>query len=142
MWKQIENESELKEFMEIIDFFHDSCIKESKYVSGAFVSDDLFMHPLNDCRRLSLLFQRQSSIYSTIELEFSGLEYIFLSPIKEIHSCEIQEATMYFEKNYIVWCDTFVEGKIDLNCFNGTILCAKAVRWRELDNALGNKSFY
>lgn len=32
MWNDIKDEKTLEEFMESMDFFHDSCMKEMKYV--------------------------------------------------------------------------------------------------------------
>ena len=36
-WNEITDENSLKEFMERVSFFHDSCIKEMHYLSGAYV---------------------------------------------------------------------------------------------------------
>lgn len=56
--------------MEAMYGFHDSCIKEMKYVSGAYVMDDLSMHPINEKRNISVLIQRQFENPSVIEMEF------------------------------------------------------------------------
>ncbi len=41
MWNEITNEEDLQSFMKCMYFFHDSCIKELKYISGAYVDENL-----------------------------------------------------------------------------------------------------
>ena len=50
MWNEIINNKTLKEFNEKLSYFHDSCIKEIHYLSGAYVDERLDMYPINDCR--------------------------------------------------------------------------------------------
>ena len=61
MWNRIQNQAEADAFLERIGNFHDSCIKELSYVSGAYVDDDLSMHPVNEQRVLRLILQRQDA---------------------------------------------------------------------------------
>ena len=53
------NNNDIEKFMKRICYFHDSCIKELKYLSGAFVDEDLAMYPVNDRRILKVAIQRQ-----------------------------------------------------------------------------------
>lgn len=55
--------------------FHDSCLKEMKYISGAYVDEELSMLPVNSKRMLSVIIQRQFENPSAIELQFVGLKY-------------------------------------------------------------------
>ena len=48
MWNEIRSEQDIRDFMDKVYAFHDSCIKEMHYVSGASVDADLRMYPLND----------------------------------------------------------------------------------------------
>ena len=54
-WNEITDENSLKEFMERVSFFHDSCIKEMHYLSGAYVNENLDMYPVNDRRILRVI---------------------------------------------------------------------------------------
>ena len=58
MWNEIKNESDAKMFVDKVYGFHDSCIKEMNYISGAYVEKNLDMHPLNTMRCLKLIIQR------------------------------------------------------------------------------------
>lgn len=129
MWREIANENDVKEFLDIYGRFHDSCIKSIKYVSGAYVSPDLSMHPQNDLRRLRVVFERQRNNPRSIELEFGGLLQLVLMPYGEMFTCEIHEATMCYEEQRVVWY-IGEENK----CEEGTTLIhAERARWRVLE---------
>lgn len=81
MWENIRTNNEILKFMEKVCYFHDSCIKEISYISGAYVDENLSMHPLNDRRILRVILQRQCEPYSMIEMEFQGLKYLKLFPV-------------------------------------------------------------
>lgn len=55
MWNEIRSEQDIRDFMDKVYAFHDSCIKEMHYVSGASVNADLRMYPLNDRRVLNVI---------------------------------------------------------------------------------------
>ena len=73
-WNEITDENSLKEFMERVSFFHDSCIKEMHYLSGAYVNENLDMYPVNDRRILRVIIQRQYEEDSMIEI--SGIKIL------------------------------------------------------------------
>ena len=82
-WNEITDENSLKEFMERVSFFHDSCIKEMYYLSGAYVNENLDMYPVNDRRILRVIIQRQyeeDSIISGIKIlkVISGRRTLFM----------------------------------------------------------------
>ena len=56
MWNEISTDDDVLKLMEAVCFFHDSCIKEMSYVSGAYVDVNLSMYPLNSLRVLRCLF--------------------------------------------------------------------------------------
>lgn len=142
MWHEIKNESELQQFMDTVDYFHDGCLKEFKYLSGAYVNSDLSMHPVNDQRILQLVFQQQNKGNPVIELEFQGLKFLNLVPTPETYSCEISECAMFFKDGYIYWYDDPCSVETDLNNFEGIAICALKVRWRTLENSTGSNEYY
>ena len=46
MWNKITSNQDIINFMELISGFHDSCIKELRYYSGAYVDKDLSMYTI------------------------------------------------------------------------------------------------
>lgn len=66
MWNKVSTQVELDDFIAKFLGFHDSCIKEIKYTSGAFVNENLSMHPLNDKRKLTVIIERQFDDYPII----------------------------------------------------------------------------
>lgn len=142
MWNEINNENDLNDFLNMLYFFHDSCIKELKYISGAYVNERLSMYPVNDIRKLYILIQRQFAENSVIELEFSELKYLKLVPADSNHTCEILDATMIIKDDCIYWCDCGGLSEADLDKYNGTVICASKVRWRSVEKCLGEDEVY
>ncbi len=60
MWNEITTEKDLNSFMDVMCYFHDSCLKEIKYISGAYVNEKLSMIPVNDKRILKRQFENPS----------------------------------------------------------------------------------
>lgn len=140
MWKELQTEQDLQRFMEEMSHFHDACIKELKYVSGAYVNPNLGMHPLNDQRALRVVLQRQFRNVPMVELEFRGLKLLRLQPIDEVYTCEILDSTLRMQNGFIYWCDG---GDIaDFESYNGTLICASSLRWRPIENRMGSEEYY
>ena len=132
MWNEINTEQELFAFLKLYSNFHDCCLKEMRYISGAFVNLNSEMHPINDKRKLYIVFQGQCADITSIEMEFSGLIKLNLIPVDETYTCEILDISMFFENGKIYWGDSdefFVQREL----YDGTWLCAEKVRWRIAD---------
>ena len=141
MWNEIANEQELNKFMDDIYGFHDSCLKELKYISGAYVEKNLSMRPINEKRTLSVIIQRQFKNPSVIELQFEELKYLKLFPNDE-YTCEILDATMILKEDCIYWCDCGGLSEEDIESYTGTVICASKVRWRAVDKYIGPDEVY
>lgn len=142
MWEIINNNAQVLRFMEKMSYFHDSCIKEISYISGAYVDNDLSMHPINDQRILRVIIQSQSNELPMIEMEFQGLKYFKLFPVDTQYTCEILGATLTIKDGNIYWCDGVDLLEKDLDNYIGTSICALNLRWRSVDNNMGRKEFY
>lgn len=142
MWNEIVNENDLKNFMDINYEFHDSCIKEFKYISGAYVDKNLSMNPINSKRILRMIIQRQVNNLSAIEMEFIGLKHLNVFPQNENYTCEIFDATMILKENCIYWCDCGGLSESDMESYTGTMICASKIRWRVADEFIGPTEVY
>lgn len=142
MWNEITNEEGLQSFMKFMNSFHDSCIKELKYISGAYVDENLSMYPVNDQRVLKVIFQRQYAEYPMIELEFKGLKYLKLFPVDDQYTCEILDSTLILKNNCVYWADCGELSKEDIENYRGTIICASKLRWRSINGFMGKEMFF
>lgn len=142
MWNYIRNEQDISILMETACDFHDSCIKEIKYISGAYVDNDLAMHPVNDLRVLKMIVQRQFDNPSVIELEFSELKYFRLTPCDEQYTCELLDATLLLKDDCVYWCDCGGLTIAELEQYSGTTVCASKVRWRAANEYIGAQEVY
>lgn len=142
MWEIISTNGEILKFMENVCYFHDSCIKEINYISGAYVSENLSMYPLNNRRVLRVVIQRQYEKDSMIEMEFQGLKYLKLFPVDDSYTCEILDSTMIMKDGNIYWCDCGNLTEPDIVDYAGALICASKLRWRSIENHMGEKEFY
>lgn len=142
MWNEIHNIRELEAFMNTMHNFHDSCIKEIRYLSGAYVDNEKSMYPVNDCRVLNIIIQRQFDENPVIEMEFIGLKFLKLFPVDEQYTCEILEATMIYKDSFIYWYDSSILSEKELDEYEGAIICGTRFRWRSLNGGIGEKQLY
>jgi len=141
MWNEIINENDLNNFMDIHYGFHDSCIKEFKYISGAYANGKI-MHPVNELRTLKMIVQGKFKKSDVIEMEFIGLKRLNIFPTDENYTCEILDATMILKSDCIYWCDCGGLSEADMDSYIGTMICASKVRWRAADEYIGPKEVY
>lgn len=141
MWNEINNDSDLDYFMNIHYAFHDSCIKELKYVSGAYANGK-GMYPVNDLRNLKMIVQGKFKQSDVIELEFIGLKALRLYPNDETYTCEIFDATMILKEDCIYWFDYGGLTEDDFENHQGTAICASKLRWRVANEYIGPKEIY
>ena len=141
MWKDVSCKDEIVILLNETNHFHDSCIKEIYYVSGAYVDTDYGMYPVNDKRQLHLFVQLQIEEKSTIELVFSEVSSIRLNPVSQDYTCEISGATIIEEDGLIYWVDDYDQSIETVNDYTGTVICARHLKYRFLD-IKGNKNIY
>ncbi len=142
MWNEIVCKKDLDSFMNIMCGFHDSCVKEIKYISGAYVNEKLSMSPVNSQRILCVIIQRQFEDPSAIEMQFAGLKYLKPFPNGENYTCEILDASMIIKEDCIYWCDCGGLSEKDIESYTGTTICASKVRWRAADEYIGEQEVY
>ena len=130
MWTELKTEEELTAFMNRVSWFHDSVLKELSYVSGAYVDEELSMHPVDDKACLRVLIQRQNETLPELELEFSGLQELRLYPTDSSYTSEIFDAALFLRNGYICFCDCGDIGPENFNDYRGTSVRAKSLRWR------------
>ena len=141
-WHEIVCQDDIDKLMNMYGHFHDGCIKEIHYISGAFVGYDLSMMPINTQRILKVVFQRQARNPAAIEVEFSKLIQFNLKPVDEKYTTEIFGAFMKYMNGVIYWAD---DDSWDIDSEDKseyTWVAAKDVRWRENDDYLGDKIIY
>lgn len=130
MWKNINDEKDIDELLLKVNYFHDSCIRKISYVSGAYVDEDLAMHPVNDDRVLTIVFDSQFENCRSFELEFEKVKFMKLMPASDGYTCEILGATLVIKDDLIYWADGEVPVENIPASYNGTVICAEDLRWR------------
>jgi hypothetical protein len=141
MWNQLITDNDIQSFMGLFGYFHDSCIKEIRYISGTYVDANLAMQPFNNKRIIDMIFQRQYKDPMVIVMRFIGIDTLHLSSYGEDYTSEILEATMFIKNGNIYWGDC--EGiENNIEDYDGTWLCATKVEWRVIDECIGKEGVF
>ena len=141
VWNKVETKDHVDALMKTFGCFHDSCIKEIRYISGAFVDKDLSMNPVNNMRIVDVVFQRQYENPTVIIVRFIGLNIMQLIPNNDDYTCEIQNADMFINNGNIYWVDCCGVAN-DLDRYEGTWLSADKIEWIIADSYIGNEEVY
>lgn len=142
VWNLIDTQGDINTFMNQINFFHDGCIKEIKYISGSYVDKNLSIFPINNKRNLYVIIQRQCNKLSTIELLFQGICKMNLTPHNEEYDCVIHKASMEKINDMYYWADWDGFKISDIGKIDGTLIIASKISWRILDSSLGKNEIY
>ena len=141
IWKNIENESDIEDLLRQYGHFHDSCLKELKYISGAYVNKSKGMYSANSKRNVSMIFQSQFSKNPVLEIEFGDVKLLNLNPNDEKYDCIILGASLVISNNLFYWADyeDFSISDID---HRRTWICSGKIKWRFIDGYLGDEVIY
>ena len=142
MWNEVITTENITNLINIYGGFHDSCIKEVNYISGAHVNDNLSMMPINDMRSVDIVFQRQYKNPMAIVMRFSGLKTLHLAPPNSNYTCEIFDAAMFIKENHIYWADSYDVTHENIETYNGTWICAEKLQWRVIDECIRADKIY
>jgi len=138
MWNTINTEKDIENLMQLFGNFHDSCLKEIRYISGAFVKPNLAMKPTNSIRTVDIIFQRQYRNPTVIVMRFIGLTILHLAPYNDKYTCEICEARIFSKNGLVYWVDDASEIKDEMENYNGTWICANRIQWCVVDECIGD----
>lgn len=136
-YKELKKEEDILEFMDLFSYFHDSCLKELKYVSGSYVNDDLTMSPKDSVRTINAIFQSQNKGLSSVEIIFFNVERLNLVPRADNYDSIILGAHLSLVDNDFYWAEFEDFDYQNVTEFNGTWIKCKGIKWRELSNSLG-----
>lgn len=138
----IETQEDINLLMREYKGFHDSCIKELSYYSGGYVSADRAMYPFNSVRNVSAIFQSQISEHPTIEMRFELIHRLNLQPRLENYDCIIYDASLVKLGVLFYWSEWDGFQLEDIDSQKGTWLSAERIKWRLLENSLGEDKVY
>ncbi len=142
MWHRIATDNDIRKLMSVTNWFHDSCLKELHYNSGAYVAGNYAMHPINDKRCLKVVFQTQNHKCPVIELMFEGLKTLRLNPTPETYTCEIHGASVFCQENEICWTDNDDLAKENNVEYEGTLIKSSKLWYRIIDGFMGEKDIF
>jgi hypothetical protein len=117
-WISANTDNEIKTLMDYYGGFHDSCISEIKYASGAFVDSEQSMHMGNaEDRQVEIVFQRQWEPVAII-LRFIGMRKMNITGWQRNYSPDIYGCYLSIHNNLIVGLDDNMIVWADDSSFN------------------------
>lgn len=148
IWQEINNQADIDYLRKIYGGFHDSCITELQYISGADVDKNLSMGFGDSMdRKLSVKFKRQ---WKPVELEllFEGMRKMNIAGWQNNYYCEILDCYLKLQNdlikglddNLVVWADDagFNPKEIfDCNALAEpmmTYIISEKLKWRLLED--------
>ena len=141
-WIELKDIDDIKGFLEIFGYFHDSCLRELLMWTDSYVDNDLSMKVgLGFDTKVRMFFQRQSNAPSAIELLFEGVTNFHLKPSPENYDSIIYDANILLKDGTFYWADS-VEWTPNHNDEEVTWISAKKVKWREVSHWMGEERRY
>ena len=142
-WIDLKEDSDIKDLLERFGYFHDGCLREIHMWTGTFVDENLSMTVPGELdTNVKMLFQRQYSDLSVIELLFEGVTGIHITPTPEGYDSIIYDAIILKSKNHFYWSDDY-DFQPEKEIENGVSwIAAKKLKWREANGWLGKQNRY
>lgn len=145
MWVEVITDQDIKCFLDQINYFADSCIKEMHYVSGSHAQDGKSLYAVNDRRDLYILFHSISSYvdmnnckwgterlnkdYISFEIKFSGIHKAILEPYLADCDSVIYDVTLVKKDGLFYWYDYKEDHRPGFTP-KGTMVAAEKMSWR------------
>ncbi len=147
-WYDVNNQSDIDFLMKIYGGFHDACITELRYISGADVNENLSMRfGESQDRKLYVIIKRQWNPMK-IELLFEGMRQINIAGWQNNYFCDICDCYLAIhnnlitgrDDNLIVWADS--SGFNPKELYDGNILSeplisyiiSEKLKWRLIED--------
>ncbi len=142
LWRDVNNQGDIDLLMKEFGGFHDSCIKEMRFIGNAYVDGDFSMS-MRESAQLRVVFQRQWDEPAVIELEFRKLKRMCVDMPDDCFSSDIFDAALFFRNGLIYWADRDNWTPEDLGDGSGCVwISSEVLRWRILEGRLGAEPIY
>lgn len=128
-WSFVETQKDADALMKEVHGFHDSVIKELRYISGAFVANDKSMMPVEDIKSVRMEIQSQQC--PSFEMEFQGVTALNLRPAADNFTGNMLDASIMIQDESIFFSNSFME-HIDLT-YEGTWITSYSLKWRYIE---------
>lgn len=126
MWNEIKSQEDIDLFMKQVLSFHDSCIRETRYISGTYIDKDGAM-VMNTNPFMYIKFDTQrSSSFTWFEFELGGIDN-FSIKINLNSTLDIYSATFFKKNDWFYWySDEYADENSEY------MFRCQTIRWRIL----------
>jgi hypothetical protein len=100
--KKIENDEDVKVFLEESSSFYDSVLKEINYESGSTRDHEInSIHPFDTLAEVKMIFESQCNKGKTIEIIFEHIERLNLVPTSLDYDSIFENPSIFFYEDFI-----------------------------------------
>ena len=128
-WHYIESQEDVDFLLKQTYSFHDTVLKDLKYVSGSYVDDNKAMKCVDTEKRVTMCFDSQ--LCRSIELVFEGVVALNLRPHPDNCFSGIFCASVLLNNASMFFCDTKLDSAD--KSYEGTWIESHSLRWRFYD---------
>lgn len=128
-WNYVENQQDIDFILEQTASFHDSVLKELKYISGSYVDDKNHMVCADSVKQVTMRFDSQWC--RPIEMIFEGVIGLNLRPCQDNYSSNLYEVSLFRHNETVFFFDSQIDN-IDKS-YDGTWIESYNLRWRFCD---------
>ncbi len=142
-WIEVKDSKDIEKILDKFGWFHDSCLKELYMWTESYVDEDLSMAvPSGLDTNVRILFQRQFSHPSAIELLFEGVTQFHILPSPENYDSIIYNATLIFHNGLFYWANQNDWQPENNTTDTSSWISAKSLRWRDASSWMGKQNRY
>ncbi|MCD7034025.1 hypothetical protein LRR81_07225 [Metabacillus sp. GX 13764] len=142
-WVKVKGNKEIEHLMEIFGRFHDSCLKELYMGTESYVDENLSMGMSMELdTNVRILFQRQASSPSAIEMLFEGVTQFHIVPSPINYDSIIYDAKLILHDGLFYWADNYHWEPEDRALAENSWISSKSLKWRDASSWMGKENRY
>ena len=134
LFNNISDKSSIDYLMHMFNGFHDSCIKEIRYVSGTYVDRNRAINPFDSIKTAAVIFQSQSAAIRTIEMKFEKVHRLILCPKGEDEDAIIYGASIKKYNGLLYWSSIDDAELTELESNEFTWISSEKISWTVLND--------
>ncbi|WP_026881375.1 hypothetical protein [Clostridium akagii] len=130
-WIEVKTKDDIKNLLDVFDFFHDGCLREIHLWNSYYIGSDLSMAAGEGTLNAKVIFQRQSKNPSAIEVCFSEVQRMNIVATNPNYWYMILGASLFYKGGLYYWADEEQWNISEPSNSEIMWISAKGIKWRD-----------
>lgn len=135
-WHELSTPEQIRQLMDLFGNFHDTCVREIHAATGHYVAENLSM-TVDWRTTVHMLVQRQHRNPSAIELRFTELVGLKVSPPSPNYEAIIFSAAFFLRDGILYWAENASWSPESADRDQWTWIAARHGWWRDASEWMG-----